>query len=89
MKMIDMLVEKSLMASKRFTHALTTLRELSHDVEQIARNYHALAQYVRKHEMILGDMKQAHDDMMEEMAESVELDIPSPKKNEKNEDKPN
>lgn len=88
MKMLDMLVEKSLVSSKKFVHAVRTIHSMARDLTSLAKEVAAIAYHVRRHEAMLRQIGFVHNVMMQQQAQDVtELKLATKKK--PTEEKPN
>lgn len=66
MKMLDMLVEKSLVSSKKFVHAVRTIHTVARELEALARQVASIAYHVRRHEAMLRQIGFVHNAMMQQ-----------------------
>lgn len=80
MKFIDLLVEKSLFVSSKFTATVTSLHELAQAVHQLALNLQRVTNMVVYHEKVLQQMFLEQQDALRTFKEeSPDLALPPTK----------
>jgi hypothetical protein len=89
MKLIDKLIDQSLLTSRRFINAIRQVHELSIQMEYIAREMYRLSAYVRYHDALLREIREVHNSMMQHAKDnSLDLNVDTQKKVD-GADKPN
>lgn len=84
MKLIDMIVERSLLASQRFNTAVILIQGLALELSRTANVVSQLIQRVLHHEQVLSRLLAEHDAIAEKMQESS-LDMSLPENSKKDE----
>lgn len=56
MKLLDSLVERSLLSSKKFVAAVKAMYDVAGQMQRLAKNVLILSKDVQRHEMILGEL---------------------------------
>jgi hypothetical protein len=88
MKLLDALVEKSLMTSKKFVATVKAVYSTAEQVQRLAHSILKIAQDVQRHELLLVEIYQINQNLAKNMQESS-LDISLPKSKSDIEKKPN
>lgn len=87
MKLLDSLVERSLLTSKKFIVVVKSVHALAKQLAALSRNVGLLAARIQHHERLLGEIYHANKVMFQDMKEdSVDLSLPETRKTE---EKPN